>query len=126
MSAAYYVITESADEANLPMCKEIAEILTGAYPGHPWHVRIDGGMLIIKNMRISPVWSMARKFAAIAHDAKRRKYEVVMAAGEFLEAANMRRGHATGETAKVLEGRLDDNAFKPLPDADPSIQIASS
>ena len=125
MSAAYYVITESADEANLPMCKEIAQHLTGAYPGHPWHIRIDGGMLIIKNMRISPVWSMARKFSDIAHDAKRRKHDVVMAAGEFLEAANMRRGRATGETAKVLEGRKDDNAFKPMPDLDPSIQIVT-
>lgn len=117
MSApAYYVITESADNANLPMCKEIAEYLVHAYPGHPWHVRIDGGMLIIKNQRISPIWSMARKFSSIAHDAKRRKWEVVMAAGEFLEAANMRRGMATGETAKVLEGRLDKKEFKPMQD----------
>lgn len=116
MSAAYYVMTESADERNLPMCKEIAGYLTEAYPGHPWHVRIDGGMLVIKNMRISDKWSMARKFSAIAHDAKRRKWEVVMAAGEFLEAANMKRGLATGETAKVLEGRKDNAKFTPLPD----------
>jgi hypothetical protein len=117
MSASqYFVITESADDANLPMCKEIAQYLVDAYPGHPWHVRIDGGMLIIKNQRISPVWSMARKFSAIAHDAKRRKWEVVMAGGEFLEAANMRRGMATGETAKVLEGRKDDKPFTPLQD----------
>lgn len=116
MSAAYYCITESADEANLPMCKEIAEYLVQAYPGHPWHVRIDGGMLIIKNMRISDKWSMTRKYSGIAHDAKRRKWEVVMAAGEFLEAANMSRGKATGETAKVLDGRLDKKPFQPLQD----------
>ena len=109
-------MTESADDLNLPMCKEIAQYLVEAYPGHPWHVRIDGGMLIIKNQRISPVWSMARKFADIAHDAKRRKHDVVMAAGEFLEAANMRRGLATGETAKVLEGRKDNKPFTPLVD----------
>lgn len=113
----YFVMTESANEANLPMCKEIAQYLTEAYPGHPWHVRIDGGMLVIKNMRISPTWSMARKFSAIAHDAKRRKWEVVMAAGEFLEAAHMRRGAADGETAKVLEGRKDEKQFIALPDA---------
>lgn len=115
-AAAYYCITESADDANLPMCKEIAEYLVEAYPGHPWHVRIDGGMLIIKNMRISDKWSMTRRFSAIAHDAKRRKHDVVMAAGEFLEAANMRRGKATGETAKVLEGRIDKKPFQPLVD----------
>lgn len=123
MSGAYYVMTESADEANLPMCKEIAGYLTEAYPGHPWHVRIDGGILIIKNMRISNTWSMTRKYSAIAHDAKRRKYEVVMAAGAFLEAAHMRRGMATGETAKVLEERLDKKPFRAMPDADTSIEV---
>lgn len=119
--SAYYVQTESADPLNLPMCKEIAEYLTEAYPGHPWHVRIDGGLLVIKEMRISDKWAMCRKFADIAHDAKRRKHEVVMAAGEFLECANMKRGLATGETAKVLDGRLDKNKFVPLPDAHPEI-----
>jgi hypothetical protein len=114
VSAAVYVMTESADEANLPMCKEIAEYLVQAYPGHPWHVRIDGGMLIIKNMKISPIWSMARKFSTIAQDAGIRKREVVMAAGEFLECANLRRGLATGETAQTLEGRKDDKPFTPI------------
>lgn len=120
MSGAYYVQTESSDPLNLPMCKEIAQYLTHAYPGHPWHVRIDGGMLIIKEMRISDKWAMCRKFSDIAHDAKRRKYEVVMAAGEFLECANMKRGQASGETAKTLEGRLDKNKFTPLADIEPS------
>jgi hypothetical protein len=114
MSDTYFIATESADERNLPMCKEIAEYLAQAYPGYPWHVRIDGGMLIIKNLRISTTWSMARKFSSIAHDAKARKQEVVRAAGEFLEAANLRRDHATGENAKVLEGRKDDKPFSPL------------
>lgn len=112
--SAVYVMTESDDERNLPMCKEIAEYLVQAYPGHPWHVRIDGGMLIIKNMKISPIWSMARKFSDIAQDAGSRKREVVMAAGEFLECAHMRRGLATGENAKVLEGRKDDKPFSPI------------
>lgn len=109
-----HAITESADPANLPMCKEIAEYLVGAYPGYGWHVRIDGGMVIIKSMKISSTWSMTRKFADIAHDAKVRKHTVIMAAGEFLEAAHLRRGVATGETAKVLEGRLDDKEFTPM------------
>jgi hypothetical protein len=108
------VLTESADPANLGMCKEIAEYLVGAYPGYGWHVRIDGGMLILKSMKISPVWSMCRKYSDIAQDAGQRKRDVVMAAGEFLEAANLRRGVATGEAAKVLEGRKDDNKFQPL------------
>lgn len=109
-----YVMTESADERNLPMCKEIGGYLAFAYPGYSWHVRIDGGMLIIKSMKISNIWSMCRPYSDIAHDAKKRKHEVVMAAGEFLECANLRRGMSTGEHAQVLEGRKDDKAFTPL------------
>lgn len=109
-----YCYTESEDTRNLPMCKEIGEYLTSAYPGHMWYVRIDGGMLIIKDYKISRDWSMARKFSDIAHDAKKRKHSVVMAAGEFLECAHMRRGAFDGEYAKVLEGRLDDKEFIPV------------
>lgn len=114
MNGSYYVMTESADERNLPMCKEIAEYLVQAYPGYPWHVRIDGGMLIIKNMKISPVWSMTRKYSDIAQDAMIRKREVVRAAGAFLEAAYLRRGQASGEFAKKLDERKDKKAFTPL------------
>lgn len=110
-----YCITESADDLNLPMCKEIGEYICAAYPGYSWHIRIDGGMLIIKNLMISSEWSMCRKFSDIAHDAKRRKHDVVMAAGEFLECANMRRGLYEGEFAKELDGRKDDVDFKPIP-----------
>ncbi len=112
--AHYHVMTESQDPANLPLCKEIAEYLVGAYPGHPWFVRIDGGMLIIKNMNISDKWAMCRPFSSIAHDAKRRKHDVVMAAGEFLECAAMARGKSSGEIAKALEGRKDKKEFTPL------------
>ena len=109
-----YCITESKDERNLPMCKEIGEYLTGAYPGHTWHVRIDGGSLIIKNLKISDKWSMTRNFSTIAHDAAKRKKEVIMAAGEFLECANMRRGAFEGEYAQSLEGRLQNKEFQPI------------
>ncbi len=111
--------TESADPANLPMCKEIGEYICTAYPGHMWYVRIDGGMLIIKNFAISDKWSMTRKLSDIQHDAAKRKHDVIMAAGEFLECAAMRRGAYEGEHAQQLEGRLDDVAFKPVPKAEP-------
>ncbi len=108
-----YAMTESEDDANLPMCKEIAEYLCGAYPGHSWHVRIDGGLLIIKNMNISPTAAMVRRFSSIAHDAKKRKHDVVMAAGELLEAANMVRGKHDGSVATELDGLPKGHKFKP-------------
>ena len=109
-----YAITESADEGNLPMAREIAETLTMAYPGHSWHVRIDGGIVIIKNMNISTTAGMVRQYADLAHDAGYRKREVIRAAGEFLEAAHMRRGYFDGEVAKELEGLPRGHRFKPV------------
>lgn len=106
-----YAITESEDTTNLPMCKEIAEHLVFAYPGYTWHVRIDGGLLIIKNLSIHQQWGMVRKFSDIAHDAARRKHDVVMAAGEFLERAHLQQAAQEGELAETLEGVEN---FKPL------------
>ena len=103
--------TESADPANLPMAKEIAEILSVAYPNHSWFVRIDGGLVIIKNLAISATAGMVRHLTTLDHDAAARKRNVIMAAGEFLEAAHMRRGAYDGESARVLEGV---DKFKPL------------
>lgn len=108
-----YCATESADAANLPMCKEIGEYICAAYPGYSWHIRIDGGMLVIKNMSISSVNAMVRRYSDIAHDAKRRKVDVVRAAGEFLEAAHLRRGASEGVIANQLEGISKGEWFKP-------------
>ena len=109
-----YAMTESRDTANLPMAKEIAEILSLAYPNHSWHVRVDGGLVIIKNMNISESASMVRKYSEIAHDAGIRKRDVIMAAGEFLEAAHMRRGYFEGRAATQLEGLPKGHRFKPV------------
>jgi hypothetical protein len=109
-----YCATESANAANLPMCKEIGEAICSAYPGYSWHIRIDGGMLIIKNMSISSVNAMVRKYSDIAHDAGLRKRDVVRAAGEFLEAAHLRRGASEGVIANQLEGVPKGEKFKPM------------
>lgn len=105
-----YAVTESEDVRNLPMCKEVAEILVKAYPGYTWHVRIDGGLLIIKNLMIHHQWSMVRKYSDIAHDARHRHDEVIRAGAELLERAHMPlRGE--GQIANQLEGA---KKFRPL------------
>lgn len=121
-----YALTESRDPANLPMCKEIAEYLCEAYPSYTWSVRIDGGMVIIKNLSIHDQWAMLRKYSDVAHDAGVRKKNIVMAGGEFLEAAHLQRSKkAEAMQATQLEGRLDNKAFKPMRPApiimDPSL-----
>ena len=118
-----YCATESADPSNLPLCKEIGEYVCQAYPGYSWHIRIDGGLLIIKNMSISEVNAMVRRYSDIAHDAKRRRIEVVRAAGELLERAHLRRGMSEGRIATQLEGVPRGEKFKPIAPA-PRIEIA--
>ncbi len=118
-----YCATESADAANLPLCREIGEYICAAYPGYSWHIRIDGGLLIIKNMSISSVNAMVRRYSDIAHDAKRRKQDVVRAAGEFLEAAHLRRGASEGVIAHQLEGVPKGEKFKPMA-PEPQIVLA--
>jgi hypothetical protein len=110
-----FCITESADPANLPKCKEIGEYICTAYPGYTWSIRIDGGLLIIKNSSISVTAAAVRRYdTTIAQDATRLKHDVVMAAGEFLEAAGLSRLHNHGGVAKGLEGLPKGEKFQPL------------
>ena len=83
--------TESQDPSNLMMAKELGEYLASAYPNHSWHVRIDGGIVVVKNMAVSGTIGMVRHFKDIAHDAKTRKHDILIAAGELLERARLRR-----------------------------------
>lgn len=99
-----YAITEGQTRYEEGMAKQVAEILTVTYPGHNWWVEIIDGMLRIKSMKISPNAGMVVPLRRFDNDAARLKREVVMKAGEFLEAANLRRGSFQGENATVLEG----------------------
>ena len=108
-----YAITESQEASNLPKCKEIAEYLAQAYPGHTWYIRIDGGCLIIKNLKIHDKAAMVRKLNTLYQDAERLKHDVVMAAGEFLECAGMRRRAYEGDHVTKLEGMKKGEVFKP-------------
>ena len=106
------IICESDNDIDQPMANEIGETLSTTYPGYAWHVRIGGGVVIIKNQSISPTWAMVCKYSLIAHDAGIRKKEIVRRGGEFLECANLVRGRAiAGDAAKQLDGRLSDNKF---------------
>jgi hypothetical protein len=51
MSQGYNVIVEADDDRDDGTAAEVARILCEAYPGHPWHVRVGKGVIIIKHMR---------------------------------------------------------------------------
>ena len=99
-----HVIVEAEHASDETMAGSVARALCEAYPGHPWHVNITGGMLVIKHMRLSNKWAMARKYNTVAHDFKRLKHEVVMAGGEFLERAGLTRGMDSGERIRSVDG----------------------
>jgi len=91
------------------------EALSQHYPGYSWFVEVRGGLLMIRNADIDyrGRYCMVRKLAQVQHDYGRLVREVVHAAGEYLERANMRRGaKRDGDSARVLEGAPQ---FEPTP-----------
>lgn len=110
-----YAITDAPNATDLPKCKEVAEILTATYPGHSWWVTINDGMLIMKSLKVSSNAGMVVPLRLFDGDGERLKREVVMKGGEFLEAANLRRGAFQGENATVLEGVKTRQKAKLMP-----------
>jgi len=90
-----------------PMAEQILADLVATYPGHAWFVIIKGGILHIKDMDLNDKWGMCLHYSRIKDDAKERKHQVMMAAGEFLERANLRRGRKTDDVALKVEGIPD-------------------
>ena len=75
--------------------KDASEIMVAAYPNHSWSVECKQGVLIIKHMEASGrrcLIGMLRKIDQLSTDAKRRKQQILLAAGELLERAHMPRG----------------------------------
>lgn len=86
--------------------KEAAEVLVAAYPNHSWSVEVRQGLLIIKHGEASGYRGrigMARHLAQLGNDANHRKKEVIRAAGELLERANLKRGGRTEDPVRHLE-----------------------
>ena len=89
--------------------KEAAEYLVAAYPNHGWWVECKQGVLVIKHLEASGargLVGMLRKMDQLAHDAGARRKDLVLAAGELLERANLRRGARTEDP--VLSFEFDD------------------
>ena len=86
--------------------KEAAEVLVAAYPNHSWWIECKQGVLIIKHLEASGFRGsigMLRHTQMLDHDAKARKHDYVMKAGEMLERAGMKRGARTEDPVKAFE-----------------------
>lgn len=100
---------EAKDVIGMDMCKEALELLHAHYPAHLWVARCDGGILFIKNLRLTgPKGNGAFGFAlktANLDDAKVRKAKIIKAGGELLERANWaRKAWQEGMIRAELEG----------------------
>lgn len=93
--------------------KEASEYLAFSYPNHSWWVEVRQGVLIIKHLEASGargLIGMMRHLDKLSADAKLRKQDIVRAAGELLERANLPRG-ARGEDP-VTSFELDDRKLQ--------------
>lgn len=95
-----------------PIAMQMVRDLLSAYPGHSWFVVIRGGIVHVKDMDINPAWGMCLHYTQIKDDAAERKKQVIRAAGEFLERANLKRGANTGEVVRHVEGIPDKHLVK--------------
>jgi hypothetical protein len=87
-----------------PLAEQMLADLVQAYPGHAWFVVIKGGIVHVKDMDLNDKWGMCLHYSQIKGDAKERKRDILRAAGEFLERANLKRGRKTDDVALSVEG----------------------
>lgn len=97
---------EGENVAGDNLAKNIIEMLTETYPGHPWAAYVRQGVLFIKYLdpNMKGNWGMAKKLGAVDFDANVLKRAVVMMAGEFLERCGLIRGFNRGDRVKRIEG----------------------
>lgn len=97
----------SGTNSERTIAQNAVQALVRAYPGYSWFVEVRNGLLMIRCAELDyrGRYCMVRKLSQVQHDYGRLVREVVHAAGEYLERANMRRGtRRDGETAVTLEG----------------------
>jgi hypothetical protein len=84
--------------------EKVLSILCEVYPNYPWATLVRGGVVFIRHLGLGSNWGMVRKYKDITHDATTFKKEIIMAAGEFLERANLHRGRGNGDEIERVEG----------------------
>lgn len=98
------------DMADITLAKEAADELERHYPGWAWHVHVasDIGIVTIKCGIISASlmrdYGFIYKITDINWNAKVMAKKIMIAGGEFLERAGMRRGPYKGEPIIHVEG----------------------
>jgi hypothetical protein len=101
------LFTEGSTDAQASDAEKVMHLLCTAYPGHPWAVRVDKGIIFIRHLQFPGNWGMNLKTKSVEHDAAVLKRKVILLAGEFLERAGLVRGRENGDEIKRVEGVPD-------------------
>lgn len=96
--------TEGSTDAQASDAEKVMHILTTAYPGHPWAVRVGDGFIFIRHLQFGTNWGMNLRTSAVDHDAAVLRKKIVLLAGEWLERAGFKRGREAGQEAGSVEG----------------------
>lgn len=96
---------EGATQAQEDEANAILEVLTLAYPGHPWGVRVYEGGFFIRHLDFPTNYGMNCKYKKNGYSASAMKKEIIFMAGEWLERAGLKRGaFVEGDSIKSVDG----------------------
>ncbi len=96
--------TEGSTEAQASEAEKVMSILCSTYPGHPWAVRVDQGIIFIRHLQFPGNWGMNLRVREADFSASWLKKKIVMLAGEFLERAGLVRGRENGDEIVRVDG----------------------
>lgn len=97
--------TEGSTEAQASEAEKVMHLLTTVYPGHPWAVRVDKGIIFIRHLAFGGGnWGMNIKTSEHDWSGSNLQKQIVMAAGEWLERAGLKRGRDEGAENYRVEG----------------------
>jgi hypothetical protein len=107
---------EGATKAQEDEAEDILTILTMAYPGHPWGVRVYDGGFFIRHLAFDKNWGMNCRFKEVGHDWAVMRKQIIIMAGEWLERAGLPRGrYDPDQEITHLEGApKQDQPHQPL------------
>ena len=100
------ISSDSQQLNDMLLAKNTADALDRAYPGHLWAVDVNGGMLNIRNLMLSPDWGWRLKVPAI-YSASELQAKALRAGGEILERFAMARGRFREDQYAGLKTRFD-------------------
>ena len=108
---------EGMTDAQEAEAHAILEVLTFAYPGHPWAVRVYDGGFFIRHLEFPANWGMNHRSGKQTYSASALKREIIRMAGEWLERASLKRGRWDETPVRRLDGLADRfQPYQPIPE----------